>query len=186
MEAETTEVTTPPPVDAFDAAVTATSNYVEPKTEPIDVDAAAQAARDDKGRFASTKPAEPKADEAEKPLETKVAEKKPRNDPQARIDQAIARQREAERRADEAARRAEEAERRAAERLREPERIAPEPVKADKFPTYAQYLDSHGDASLEDYMDARDDWKDQRREATFREQREVEQAEQSFTSRASM
>lgn len=181
MEPQTTEPT--PTVDAFDAAVTATSNYVEPPVsadvvvdDEADVnDAPAKVARDAAGKF--TKP------DDDKPIETKPAEKKPRNDPDARIAQAIGRQREAERRADEAQRRADDAERRA-QQARPVESKPVEAPKADKFPTYAQYLDTHADASLEDYMDARDDWKDQRRETKFREQREVEQLEQSFTTRA--
>lgn len=176
MESPTTELTPTP--DAFDAAVTAESTYVEPTAPPaesveVEADDAKPIVRDASGKFTKA--------EDEKALDAKAAEKKPRNDPQARIDQAIARQREAERRAEEAQRRADEAERRASQA----KPVEPEPVKADKFPSYAQYLESTPDATLEDWIDARDDWKDQRREVKTREQQETQQLEQTFTTRAS-
>src|SRR5205823_14916121 len=106
------------PVDAFDAAVTAESTYVAPAATPIVDDAAAileapvvaTPARDAAGKFAAAAPAQDAAAaDADAVAEAKPeVAKKPRHDPQARIDQAIARQREADRRAEEAARRAPE------------------------------------------------------------------------------
>lgn len=37
------------------------------------------------------------------------------------------------------------------------------PVTADKFPKYAEYLQTHPDAELEDWMEARDEWKERLR-----------------------
>lgn len=181
-----------PTVDPFDAAITSESNYVEkPASEPIEVDEPAAPAkpRAADGKFAK---AEEPAEEAEKPA---VDDKRPTNaearkDPQARIRQQVWDQREAERRADAAERRAADAERREQERTRElaalkaPAKPA-EPPKPDKFPTYAVYLESHPDAALEDYMDARDDWRDTRRDAKTRETTEAERAETTFRQKAS-
>lgn len=179
------EPQTEPIADPFDAAVSAESTYVEPTTTPADTsvesftdeeaDVNDAPARDAAGKFT-------KAEEADKPVEAKVAEKKPRNDPQARIDQAIARQRDAERRAEEATRRADDAVARAAAPKPEAKPVAV--AKPDKFPTYAGFLETHPDASLEDYMDARDDDRDQRREAKAREQQETTHLEQTFATRA--
>ena len=175
------------PVDAFDAAVTAESTYVAPQpSAPVDDAAAiletpvaATPARDAAGKFAVAAPAEDTAD-AEAPVaEDKPAGKKPRHDPQARIDQAIARQREAERRADDAERKAREIE------ARTPPRQDPAPPAApEKFPDYAAYLAQHPDASLEAWLDARDEWRDTKRETATRQQAEAARLEQTFTQRA--
>ena len=174
------------PVDAFDAAVTAESTYVAPQpSAPVDDAAAiletpvaATPARDAAGKFAVAAPAEDTAD-AEAPVtEDKPAGKKPRHDPQARIDQAIARQREAERRADDAERKAREIE------ARTPPRQDPAPAAPEKFPDYAAYLAQHPDASLEAWLDARDEWRDTKRETATRQQAEAARLEQTFTQRA--
>src|SRR5207253_58351 len=174
------------PVDAFDAAVTAESTYVAPQpSAPVDDAAAiletpvaATPARDAAGKFAVAAPAEDTAD-AEAPVaEDKPAGKKPRHDPQARIDQAIARQREAERRADDAERKAREIE------ARTPPRQDPAPAAPEKFPDYAAYLAQHPDASLEAWLDARDEWRDTKRETATRQQAEAARLEQTFTARA--
>jgi hypothetical protein len=112
--------------DAFDSAVTSASTYVEPTVTATESDAETQvehtaAARDANGRFV-------KPDEAEKPaeaVEAKPADKKPRNDPQARIDQIVKEREDARR---EAAKY--KAELDAARAPRE----APKPVAADAAP----------------------------------------------------
>lgn len=129
-------------------------------------------------------PAAPVSDDAPKApvVEAKAAEKvaKPRNDSQARIDQAIARQREAERKAEDAERRARELETRTKpEAKTEPKAAAP-----DRFATLAEYVADNPDASLEDWIEARDTWKDQRREAAQREQQDTQRADQTFTAKA--
>lgn len=169
-----------PIVDAFDAAITAESNYVEPKTASTDatLDDTAQTVRDDKGRFAPTKPAEAKADEAET-VEAKVA--KPRNDPQARIDQAIARQRETER--ENARLKADlDAARRNAT-VSQPAAPAA-PVTPERFPRFDEWSTAHPDKGHDDYLDARDEWRDTRRETQARAQQEHAQREQAFATRA--
>lgn len=127
--------------------------------------------------------ADPKPAAVEKP-----AEKKPRNDPQARIDQMRAKQTEAERRAHEAERRAEDAERRArdlAAATRQQPPAAAAPPQADKFPDYATYLQSHPEASLEQWLDDRDTWRDERRDAQIRERTEAERLDTTFKTKAS-
>lgn len=112
------------------------------------------------------------------------AEKKPRHDAQARIDELTRLRREAERRAEEAERRASERERELAD-LRKPAAKEPakEPAKAERFPTYEAFLKTNPDASLEDYMDARDDWRDQRAAAATKQTAEAERLDQSFQTR---
>jgi len=176
------------PADAFDAAVTAESTYVAPAATPVVDDAAAiletpvaaAPVRDASGKFAAAAPvADAAAADAEAPVEDKPAGKKPRHDPQARIDQAIARQREAERRADDAERKAREIEART-----QTPRDQPAPPAPEKFPDYAAYLAQHPDASLEAWLDARDDWRDTKRETATRQQAEAARLEQTFTQRA--
>lgn len=104
---------------------------------------------------------------AVEPKPEKVA--KPRNDPQARIDQAIAKQRETERLAKEATERADRAERELAA-TRQPKPDAPKPAAAAPaaFPDFASWSaqPDHAQKSYEDYIDARTDWKyDQRQQA---------------------
>ena len=178
MDAQTTEQT---PMDAFDAALTAESNYVE-KPQADAQDEKPQPTRGADGKFTKAAEQETVTEDA-KPVSEKPAEKKPRNDPQARIDQAIARQRDAERRAEEAERRAREIE------SRTPAPKAPDqPVaqpRVDRFPDYATFLQSKPDASLEEWMDARDEWRDSRRDAQVRERIESERAETTFKQKAS-
>jgi phospholipase/lecithinase/hemolysin len=92
MEQEVTQ-TTP---DAFDAAVTSASTYAEPAvTTEAEVETPVEqpsASRDDKGRFAAQK-AEAVDDAVVETSAKPVA--KPRNDPQARIDQVIKEREEA-------------------------------------------------------------------------------------------
>lgn len=45
-----------------------------------------------------------------------------------------------------------------------PSEAAPAPA-SEKFPDYAEYLATHPDAPLSDYLDARDDWRDAKRAA---------------------
>lgn len=75
-----------------------------------------------------------------------------------------------------------------------PERPAPPaaaaaPVaKPATFPSFADYAAAHPDASLETWMDARDEWRDQQREqakAARTEQQTVDQADQDRMARAS-
>src|SRR6185295_19331999 len=108
---------------------------------------------------AAAKPAEGTAD---KPA-ADSKKGKPRHDPEARISQAVDRQREAERRAEEAERRARDLEARTAPK---PEPTKP-PVaaKPDKFPNYEKYVETNPDASLEEWLDARDEWRDNRTKA---------------------
>jgi hypothetical protein len=69
---------------------------------------------------------------------------------------------------------------------------AKEPVKdkpaasappAEKFPDYATYLETHPDATLEVWMDARDDFRDQQRERAARQRQETEQVTQAEIAR---
>lgn len=117
---------------------------------------------------AERKPVEKPVAEA-KPVEQKP---KPRNDPQARIDQAIARQKDAERRAEAAERRA--AELAAGKPVEKPAEKAVAAPKAEKFQTFEAYLGANPEASLEDYMEARDEWKDARKAAVAQEREQSE------------
>ena len=49
---------------------------------------------------------------------------------------------------------------------------------------YAAYLAQHPDASLEAWLDARDEWRDTKRETATRQQAEAARLEQTFTQRA--
>lgn len=125
-------------------------------------------ARDDKGKFVKTD---------EKPVE-----KKPRNDPQARIDQAIARQREAERRAEDAERRARDLEARQA-----PAKPADAP-KGDEFPDFDEYVAQHkleeDPRAFAKWLNARDDWRDERRERKQRATQDAERFDRTFSTKA--
>jgi hypothetical protein len=168
--------------DPFDAAVSTSSNYVEPaatKDAPVGAEKVDDAAT----------PEPPK--DAQKAEERRPTNAEARKDPQARIRQQAWDQREAERRAEAAEQRAEAAERREQERAREqtaakpPEPQAPPTPQTDKFPDYATYLQSNPDASLEAWMDARDEWRDARRDAQLQERAALQQAETTFHSKAS-
>src|SRR5207237_7175385 len=91
----------------------------------------------------------------------------------------VARQREAERRAGDAERKAREIEART-----QTPRDQPAPAAPEKFPDYAAYLAQHPDASLEAWLDARDEWRDTKRETATRQQAEAARLEQTFTQRA--
>lgn len=60
---------------------------------------------------------------------------------------------------------------------------APAPV-AEKFPKYEEYLAQKPDASLEDWMDARDTWRDDRRTAAEHTRSEAERRAQTHQQRA--
>jgi hypothetical protein len=158
--------------DAFDALLVGEPPAAvaeAPVETPVETPAVEPKARDDKGRFAAKeKPAEPPAELPEPEVTDEAAPEaakkaKPRDDPQARIDQVIARQREAERRAMEAAERADKAEREL-QALRAPKTEA---AKPETFPNYQTYLQTNPNASLEDWLDARDEWRDTRRDAAL-------------------
>jgi len=69
---------------------------------------------------------------------------------------------------------------------REPERPQPAPAPAaPKFPDYATYLATHPDESLEQWMDARDEWRDEQRETRSRQQAEVQSRTQAQHERTS-
>lgn len=115
--------------------------------------------RDEHGRFAAKAP---KADDTETPEPVEKAEAepvkkaKPREDPEARISQSVARQREAERRAEAAERKAAELE----ARLRTPEPAKterPSAPPADRFPRFEAWMAEHPDQTHDDYLDARDE-----------------------------
>jgi len=44
-----------------------------------------------------------------------------------------------------------------------PPPAAPAPASSEKFPKYAEYLQTHPDAELEEWLEARDEWRDARR-----------------------
>jgi hypothetical protein len=125
---------------------------VEPVTEPVETD---------------TPPVEAVA---EKP------KGKPRNDPQARIDEITAKQKEAERKAQEADAKAARLEAElAAARAPKP---AAQPVTeaVETFPEYAAWAAKPGNETkpYEDYIDARTDWRyDQRQRADRESQAEM-------------
>jgi hypothetical protein len=124
MEQEVTQ-TTP---DAFDAAVTSASTYADAAvTTEAEVETPAEqaaASRDDKGRFAATKP-EATDDAVVETSAKPVA--KPRNDPQARIDQVIAKREGSRSRAEDAERKSAELEARLATGNRRLPRRQPTP-----------------------------------------------------------
>jgi len=120
--------------------------------------------RDERGRWRSKGQPQAEATDDETPDAEPKKPAKPRDDPQARVQQVIARQREAERRAEQAERRATELE----ARLRSGEpREAQEPARepaAARFPRFEQWIAQNTNASHDDYLDARDDWRDGMRE----------------------
>lgn len=170
-------VQTPP--DTFDAALTSETTYVEPKVDHV---AEAAKARNAQGQFQAAQPAtddKPAEGEAH-PQDEKPKAAKPRNDPEARIAQAIGRQREAERRAEEAERRARDLEQRTTPPKQEPAK----PVQADRFPRFEEWSAQHPDTTHDDYLDARDEWRDQRNAAQMRVRAESAQKDQAFSQRA--
>lgn len=179
MEAATEQ----PVVDAFDAALTSESTYVEPKADAVSRDAeledTKQTERDDKGRFAAQKAAESKPAEVEV-VDTKAAEKaKPRNDPQARIDQ-IVREREDARRENARLKQELDAARRPAP-PQEPAKV----VAPARFPRFDEWSAANADKTHDDYLDARDEWRDEQKAGQAREQYEKTTKEQAFSTRAS-
>jgi hypothetical protein len=126
-------------------------------------DAKAAKERDEQGRFkAKAAKADDATEDAEEPEQTAKAEPepvkkaKPREDPEARISQSVARQREAERRAEAAERKAAELE----ARLRTPEPASkerPAAAPADRFPRFEQWMGENPDKTHDDYLDARDE-----------------------------
>lgn len=132
--------------------------------------------------------APPVAAKVEKPVEAKAegwTDRRPTNaearkDPQARIAQQTWDQRESERRADAAERDRD----RLKAQLDEARRPKTEPVvtapAGDKFPDYATHLQTHPEATLEQWLDARDDWRD----AKQTERVQTQQLEQAFTTQA--
>lgn len=123
--------------------------------------------RDGAGRYAAKpQPAEDVTDDVDDeppadPDPKKPA--KPRDDPQARVQQAVTRQREAERRAEAAERRAQELEARQRPSPREAQEPAREPA-APRFPRFEVWLAQNQAATHDDYLDARDDWRDHARD----------------------
>jgi len=61
----------------------------------------------------------------------------------------------------------------------EPTASRTEPVAGETFPAYAQYLEKHPDASLEDYIDARQDWREANRTRAAAAQRQETERAQS-------
>lgn len=124
-----------------------------------------------------------------KPVEAAVVEdkaKKPRNDPQARIDQAVARQREAERRA-------EVAERRAAELSRpveaKPDADAPKPTAQAEWQRFKAMPDAPKLETFDDFSDWNiamgvfvADKRVEEREVKGREQSQLQAQEQAYFS----
>jgi hypothetical protein len=160
---------------AFDAAVTSESTAPEPEVDHVSE--AAKAARGANGRFAA-----PDVETTAKP------DKKARHDPHARVEQAVAKQREAERRA-------EQAEQRASALEQERQRLhAPPPPRADaapaatpsteKFPRFDQWSATHPEATHDDYLDARDEWRDARTETVQRARQDTAQRTHAFETRA--
>lgn len=119
--------------------------------------------------------------------EPKVAEPvkakgKPRNDPQARIDEVVAKQKEAERRADDAVSRAAQLERDLAA-VRQPAKSAQAPVvTAPTFPDFAAWSATAGNEAkpYEDYIDARADFRYEQRQQQDRHAQQERQAVQSI------
>jgi hypothetical protein len=93
---------------------------------------------------------------------------------ETRINQAIFQQREAERRAEAAEARARQLE----EEYRQPSNRSNRRSNSrggrprDGFPVYAEYLQTHPDATLEDWLDARDGYREERRMQQFQAQRQ--------------
>jgi len=64
----------------------------------------------------------------------------------------------------------------------------PEPTAGapttERFPKYAEYLHAHPDAELEEWMEARDDWRDARRDAQVRVREQTDQQAHRLSERA--
>lgn len=193
--------------DTFDSAVVAESTYVEPSARSRDAAgkfAAAKAAEAAESTdFDAPEPAEePPAAEvkAEPVAESKVAKpeweaenRRPtnaeaRHDPKARIAQQTWDQRAAERRADEGQRenarlRAElDAARRPAAAATPPSAAVTAP--ADRFPRFEEWSGQHPDKTLDDYLDARDEFTETRRERVLTERAADSKKEQDFGAKA--
>lgn len=140
------------------------TEQAEPAIEAAPADGESDDARerDANGRFAAKAEESAEGDDA-KAEPAKVA--KPRNDPEARIQQAIAKQREAERKAADAERRAQDAERRVAPPREEPKAAA----QPERFQRFEEWLGKNPEASHDDYLDARDEWRDQRQQQAARQ-----------------
>lgn len=184
VESMDVQTVTEPTPDVFDTSVVVESNE-RVAVAPVEIDADAAEPveppakpRDEHGQFAKA---------GEKPVEEPA--KKPRNDPQARIDQAIARQRDAERRADDAERRARDVEARATrEPAKEPVKAAIKP-KTDEFPSFAAWVEQHPDANesddpLRDYNKAHYAHMREQERQQEADQKVTEQNEQTFKVKA--
>lgn len=159
--------------DPFDASLEVWSNTPEPVAEepaaPETTERPSRA-RDEHGKFTKAAESVDYDDKAEKPEAPKTEQKaeevapvKPkRNDPQARIDELTRLRREAERRAEDAERRYREMEERS--RVAQPAQPKPEAPKPEKFPSLADWSAAHPDGSLEEWIDARDEWRDEQRQ----------------------
>lgn len=189
-----TESNIPDPEPVAPAAPAASAASAAPAADDIEVsEPAAPHGRDQRGRFRGVavdpgpevdEPDQPEAVEAKAEPEPKKA--KPREDPNARISQAIARQREAERRAEAAERRAAELE---AARS-QPAVDQPKPVpdrerymalpNAPKEENYERYSDYTADLSIF-IADQRYAEKEQARQQTAA-QRQAEQAREAVNT----
>lgn len=139
------------------------STLAEPEPPPVVPDA---------------EPVEPETPPVEAVAEA-VKVKKPRNDPQARIDEITAKHKEAERQAQAAVERAERAERELAA-TRAPKAEPVKPVAAPAFPDFATWSAQPGNDAkpYEDYIDARTDFRYEQRQHADQEQRATAQARQ--------
>lgn len=149
---------------AFESALIGTPE--PPPAEPIqqaDGHKDTPSAQDPPAKVEPTPEAKPevKAESDRNPdgtFKKKVTNAEARHDPIARVEQAIARQREAERRADAAERKALDLE---AKSKKTPEVETP----AAKFAAWDTWSAEHADASYEDYLDARADFRLEQRES---------------------
>lgn len=183
-----TDSNIPEPVEAAPVASGVSATAAPAETDDIEVsEPAAPRGRDQQGRFRGVA-VDPIAPEEADPVEAAAPEpkKKPREDPNARISQAVARQREAERRAEAAERRAMELEARTAH----PQADAPNPVpdrerylalpNAPKEEDYERYSDYTADLSIF-IADQRYAEKEQARQQTAA-QRQAEQAREAVNT----
>lgn len=60
---------------------------------------------------------------------------------------------------------------------------APAPAADEKFPKFADYIQTHPDAELEDWIDARDAWKDDQRTKADAQRSTAERREQTLKTR---
>lgn len=157
-ETETVVETPAAPEESIEAYF-ARANAAEKAGTLAEVDAATEAVSDSAENLAATAE-EPPAEAVAKVEEPVKPAKKPRNDPQARIDQITAKQKEAERKAEEAERRAAQLERDLAA-ARQPAKVepvqAPTTATAAAFPDYGSWAQrqGNGDKTYEDYLEAR-------------------------------